>query len=96
MGPKLVAQRSAGSAVGDEALRAIGLLFEPDDIIEIRALNVGRTPERPGYISSGYFNFDQGPAIANAVQQLDGKAIIRRYTSACKATRVRTVASVQV
>jgi hypothetical protein len=57
-----------------EALCAIGLLFEPGDIIEIRALDVGRTQERAGVTYSGYFNFENSQAIAKAVQSLSGRA----------------------
>jgi hypothetical protein len=58
----------------EEALRAIGALFEPNDVIEIRALNVGGTSRYSGVTISGYFNLENGPAIAKAVQELDGRA----------------------
>lgn len=57
----------------DEALRAIGALFEPGDVIEIRALNVGRTEHRAGATYAGYFNFENQKAIADAVRWLDGR-----------------------
>jgi hypothetical protein len=41
-----------------EALRTIGVLLEPNDVIEIRALNVGRSPGRKGFTISGYFNLE--------------------------------------
>jgi hypothetical protein len=58
----------------EEALRAIGILFESGDVIEIRALHVGRTPDRIGATKCGYFNFESAGAIAGALQQLDGHA----------------------
>jgi hypothetical protein len=48
----------------DDALRTIGALFEPGDVIEIRALDVGRTLDRAGSTYAGYFNFENGDAIA--------------------------------
>lgn len=68
--PELV----AAPTTADKVLRTISALFKPGDVIEIRALNVGRTPERGGFTSSGYFNFESDDAITRAVQQLDGKA----------------------
>jgi len=58
----------------NEALRAIGALFEPGDVIEVRALDVNRNPERAGVTYSGYFNFENRDAIAGAVVQLNGRA----------------------
>src|ERR1051326_6976661 len=57
-----------------ETLRVIGILFVPGDVIEIRALNVGRTPDRAGVTKSRYFNFEDRAAIEEAVQDLDGYA----------------------
>jgi hypothetical protein len=57
-----------------EALRAIGTLFESGDVIEIRALDVGRTAQRPGHTSAGYFNFENRDAIAAAIRTVDGQA----------------------
>lgn len=57
-----------------ESLRSIGILFEPGDIIEVRAVNVGRTTDRAGVTKSGYFNFENSEALAKAVEQLDGQA----------------------
>jgi hypothetical protein len=57
-----------------QALRAIGLLFEPGDVIEIRALDVGRSASRSGATYSGYFNFDNEQAILGALRLLDGRA----------------------
>jgi hypothetical protein len=54
--------RPAQQAV-NEALRAIGALFEPGDVIEIRALDVDRKPDRGGVTYSGYFNFESRDAI---------------------------------
>src|SRR5258708_879998 len=50
------------------------VLFAPGDVIEIRALAVGRSPSHPGSTSSGYFNFENRDAIARAIKQLDGHA----------------------
>jgi hypothetical protein len=58
----------------DDVLGTIGVLFEPGDVIEIRALAIGRSPSHPGSTSSGYFNFENRDAIAVAVKQLDGRA----------------------
>ncbi len=58
----------------EEALLTIGVLFEPDDVIELRALDVGRTPDRAGVTHSGYFNRENEQAIRVALQMLDGKA----------------------
>lgn len=57
-----------------EALRTIGALFEPGDVIEIRALDVGRTPERAGNTHAGYFNFENRAAISSAIRSIDGRA----------------------
>src|SRR5579871_3834954 len=54
----------------EHALRAIGALFESGDVIEIRALDVGRTSERPGATHAGYFNFENGDAIAAAIRSV--------------------------
>jgi hypothetical protein len=58
----------------EKALAAIGALFEPGDVIEIRALNVGRTPTCGGSTHSGYFEFEARDAITKALKQLDGRA----------------------
>jgi hypothetical protein len=58
----------------NEALQTIGLLFEPGDVIEIRALNVGRTDDRPGLTFAGYFNFENDQAIKAAIRKVNGKA----------------------
>jgi hypothetical protein len=58
----------------NEALRAIGTLFEPGDVIEIRALDVGRTKSRSGNTHAGYFNFENRDAIASAIREVDGSA----------------------
>lgn len=58
----------------DKALAAIGALFEPGDVIEIRALNVDRTPTFRGSTHSGYFEFEASDAIKKALMQLDGRA----------------------
>lgn len=58
----------------NEALRAIGALFEPGDVIEVRALDVDRKPDRAGVTYSGYFNFENHDALACAVTQLNGRA----------------------
>ena len=62
------------SHAANDALRAIGALFQPGDVIEIRALVVGRTPTHSGFTYSGYFNFESEEAIRKAVLDLDGQA----------------------
>jgi hypothetical protein len=49
-------------------------LFQPGDVIEIRALNVGRNPDRSGITYSGYFNFEAEEEISRALISLDGRA----------------------
>ena len=58
----------------DEALRAIGTIFDPGDVIEIRALDVGRDQEHAGSTRAGYFNFENSEAIAKALRSVDGRA----------------------
>jgi hypothetical protein len=58
----------------EQAMRAIGLLFEPGDVIEIRALHVDRGPTRTGVTYAGYFQFDAGDEIVHALASLDGRA----------------------
>ena len=57
-----------------EALRSIGLLFQPGDLIEIRALNVDRSPNRSGITYSSYFKFEAEKEISAALTSLDGRA----------------------
>jgi hypothetical protein len=59
--------------VVEEALRGIGALFEPGDVIEIRALAVGRSAHHAGRIYAGYFNFESERAIVSAINSVDGK-----------------------
>jgi hypothetical protein len=68
------ADADASEQAVERALRTIGLLFEPGDVIEIRALNVGRSAERAGVTYSGYFNFENENAIRTAIRRLDGDA----------------------
>jgi AAA domain len=58
----------------EKALATVGALFEPGDVIEIRALNVGRTPTFGGSTHSGYFEFEAKDAIITALKELDGRA----------------------
>jgi archaellum biogenesis ATPase FlaH len=58
----------------EDSLHAIRVLFEPGDVIEIRALNVGRTSDRAGVTYSGYFTFENEKAIGDAIRRLDGRA----------------------
>jgi hypothetical protein len=58
----------------NEPLRAIGALFEPGDLIEIRALDVGRTQNHAGCTHAGYFNIENSQAITTAIRLVDGKA----------------------
>jgi putative DNA primase/helicase len=53
----------------DEIERAIGLLFDPNAIVELRALNALRA----GTVS-GYFDGTHRPEMARAAQELSGKA----------------------
>ncbi len=57
-----------------EALRAIGAIFEPGDVIEIRALEWGELQTRAGSTHAGYFNFENSDAITTAIRSVDGKA----------------------
>jgi hypothetical protein len=58
----------------EHALYAIKLLFEPGDVIEIRALDVGCDNERRGYTRAGYFNFENVQALVCAIRSVDGRA----------------------
>lgn len=58
----------------EQALRAIGLLFRPGEVIEIRALNVDRNTNRAGVIYSGYFNFEAKDEIIAALTSLFDRA----------------------
>jgi hypothetical protein len=49
----------------EHALCAIGWLFEPGDLIEIRALDVGRDNTRRGCTQEGYFNFENDQALGS-------------------------------
>jgi hypothetical protein len=58
----------------EKALAAIGALFRLGDVIEIRALNVDRSPTFAGSTCSGYFEFEAGEAITKALKQLNNRA----------------------
>lgn len=66
--------RGEVSRAADEALRTIGLLFDPGDVIEIRALGVGKSLDRAGVTYSGYFNFENENAIKAAIRRVDGRS----------------------
>ena len=66
--------RSGNQQAVTEALRAIGVIFEPGDVIEIRALDVGRNEDYAGSIRAGYFNFENSDAMAAAIRSVDGDA----------------------
>lgn len=66
--------RERSREAADQALHAIGLLFQLSDVLEIRALHVGRTTESSGVTCSGYFNFESEKAIRAAIQKLDGRS----------------------
>ncbi len=51
----------------EQALVAIGLLFGPGDVIEIRALDVRRDGIQHGSIHAGYFNVENTQAITSAI-----------------------------
>jgi hypothetical protein len=67
-------RRQVASPEGDEALRAIGALFQPGDVIEMRALHVGRNPDQTGKTYAGYFQFEDGDQLRRAIRAVDGKA----------------------
>jgi AAA domain len=73
MNPSHDAGASAQIGV-EESLRAIGTLFQPGDVIELRALHVGRTPDLAGRTHAGYFNFESGEQLRRAIRSVDGKA----------------------
>ena len=56
------------------SLRAIGAIFVPGDVIEIRALDVGRNESHAGCTHGGYFNFENSSAIAAALNSVDGRS----------------------
>ncbi len=58
----------------EHALHSIKLLFQPDDVIEIRALEVGQDNVRQGYTHAGYFNVENYQALARAIRSVDGRA----------------------
>ncbi|MGA8597254.1 MAG: hypothetical protein WB676_21265 [Bryobacteraceae bacterium] len=58
----------------EHALDALAFLYQPGDIMEIRALEVGRTTDRSGYTLAGYFNIENTNAIAAAIRRVDGYA----------------------
>ncbi len=68
------ADGAAANQALENALHTIGLLFGLGDVIEIRALDVGRTADRAGITYSGYFNFENEQAIRAAIRKLDGRA----------------------
>jgi hypothetical protein len=70
----LSAKPKVADRVVVEALRTIGALFEPGDVIEIRALNVGRNPDFAGNTRAGYFNFESRDLIGAAVRSVDEQA----------------------
>lgn len=66
--------RGAGHPALNCVLRTCQTLFESGDVIEIRALDVGRSLEHGGSTRAGYFNVENTEAISAAVRSLDGKA----------------------
>ena len=56
------------------ALKAIEVLFQPGDVIEIRALDVGRNDRLACSTHAGYFQFGNVTALAKAIRTLDGDA----------------------
>ncbi len=55
------------------SLQTIELFTSTGDVIEIRALGVGRTASSPGCIYSGYFERSNHKALIGVLRQLDGK-----------------------
>ena len=49
-------------------------LFQFGDVIEIRALDVGRTVDHAGSTRAGYFNFENSQAISAAIRSVNGKS----------------------
>jgi hypothetical protein len=58
----------------EHALQTIGVLFEPGDVIEMRALGVRLTKGFGSSIHAGYFNAENRKAITQAIRTLDGHA----------------------
>ncbi len=59
----------------EHILDAIEFLFEPGDVIEIRALEVDRSPSRTGATFAGYFDFENTDAICEAVRSVYNRAV---------------------
>ena len=70
----MISTTSTAEKVAQDVLRTIGVLFVAGEVIEIRALAVGKKPTYPGSTYSGYFNFENCDAITRAIKQLDGHA----------------------
>jgi AAA domain len=58
----------------NEVLRTIRVLFEPGDLIEIRALDIGRTQDHAGSTYAGYFNIENSQAITRAIRLVDARS----------------------
>lgn len=61
-----------GNADVTMALATLALLFEPSDVIEIRALGVGRSATRGGIVKAGYFERTRSNAIQVALRSVCG------------------------
>src|ERR1035438_540166 len=66
--------KPAQETPGNEVLRAISALCEPGDVIEIRALDVGRTQEHAGSTHAGYFNCENSSDVCSSDLTVDGRA----------------------
>jgi archaellum biogenesis ATPase FlaH len=82
--PQPATYKPNGSAAGhrttvsvspaERALGAIQFFHDPDDIVEIRALNVDATADWPGKIYAGYFEVKAKEEICEEIERLDGRA----------------------
>ena len=57
-----------------QALEVIEFFSRPGDVVEIRALCVGRNAGYAGATYSGYFNRENTPALIKAIRSVDGKS----------------------
>lgn len=58
----------------NDVLKTINLLFDPDQIVEVRAINVSRQGYQRPHIEAGYFDGEHRPNLIEAVEALNGQA----------------------
>ena len=58
----------------EHLLQVIEFFFVPGDVIELRALNVGRSADRRGETYAGYFNVENTQAITEAIRSVYDRA----------------------